>query len=121
MDELEVVLRQNLGEGQSATFTFRDECGMLSEGFVLRRGERLFAYRNQCRHQPLTLDYGDGEFFTEDRQYLLCRNHGALYEPETGYCVSGPCTGASLFPLKVTEEPDGLHILIPQTELQDLE
>lgn len=116
-----VSLTGSLSEGESRTFMYRDSIGMMVEGLVFRRGGRLFAYRNQCRHQPLPLDYGDGQFFTDDRRYLLCRNHGALFEPETGYCISGPCLGACLFPLEVAEKNGNTEILIPPAPELDLE
>lgn len=119
--EATVSLTGSVSEGESRTFTYRDSIGLMVEGLVFRREGRLFAYRNQCRHQPLALDYGDGEFFSEDGQYLLCRNHGALFKPESGYCVSGPCIGASLFPLEVVEKDGSIQILIPPAPELDLE
>lgn len=107
-----------LEEGQARSFAFRDQYGLLSEGFVFQRDGKLLAYRNQCRHQPLTLDYGDGEFFTEDNSYLLCRNHGALFQPETGLCVAGPCTGASLYPLIARAIPSGVEIVLPTSDTE---
>ena len=43
------------------------------------------------------------DFFTEDKEFLICRNHGAVYEPSTGICVDGPCAGQSLekLPIKI--------------------
>jgi len=105
-------------EGQARSFAFRDQYGLLAEGFVFRRNGELHAYRNQCRHQPLTLDYGDGEFFTEDNRYLLCRNHGALFEPNTGLCVAGPCTGASLYPMIARPTTAGVEIVLLTSEAE---
>lgn len=106
------LLKDSVPENGSASFSFRDEVGLLTEAFVIRRSGALYAYRNQCRHQPLTLDYGDGDVFTEDHQYLLCRNHGALFVPETGMCVAGPCAGASLYSLRAEDTPEGVLITI---------
>ena len=89
---------------RAITFTFRDEHGILSDGFLIRYNGELRAFRNQCRHQPLSLDYGDGDFFTEQGDLLLCRNHGALFEPDSGKCVAGPCAGACLHRLDITEK-----------------
>ena len=36
------------------------------------------------------------EFLEPDKQFLMCFNHGALFEVETGECVSGPCVGEGL-------------------------
>jgi nitrite reductase/ring-hydroxylating ferredoxin subunit len=63
----------------------------------------------------LSLDWVDNHFFTEDKRYLICANHGATYEPATGECVWGPCTGAFLqsVPLAIRDKtifafcPDG--------------
>ena len=38
---------------------------------------------------------------------LVCAAHGALYEPDTGRCVAGPCLGARLVGLRVREREDG--------------
>lgn len=116
-DRLTVTTSQELSEGKTAVFTFRDPAsGLLIEGFVIRFEGRLHAYQNQCRHQPLTLDYGDGSFLTDDGRYLLCRNHGALFEPGTGRCVAGPCLNASLYPIAVAEEDGRIIVDLPRAE-----
>lgn len=101
-----------IAEGKGRTFFYRDNNGLLTDAFVIRFHGALHAYRNQCRHVPLTLDYGDGDFFTDDGTHLLCRNHGAIYEPDTGLCVAGPCAGAALFSIPV-EVRDGQVIAKP--------
>ena len=75
------------------------------EGFLVNYGGRLFAYVNRCRHLSISLDWVDNRFFTEDNRYLICANHGAVYEPATGECVWGPCFGAFLrsVPLEVSD------------------
>ena len=109
-----------LEEGEVVSFSWRDSIGMISEGFVFRKNSHLHAYKNVCRHQPLTLDYGDGDVFTEDGQYLLCRNHGALFQPESGFCVDGPCQGASLFQFEV-QESNGTTVIIDSAPEMELE
>jgi len=125
MDEVtnqtEVLVEGPLSEGESRTFTYRDSIGLMAEGFVFRREGKLYSYRNVCRHQPLPLDYGDGDFFTEQQEYLLCRNHAALFEPETGLCVEGPCAGARLYPLEARDEDGVIRITVPAAEEFELE
>lgn len=70
-------------------------------GFVLRRGDRLYAYRNRCPHAGHRLDLRPHDFLTADGSLIVCRSHGALFEIETGYCVDGPCRGRALEPLPV--------------------
>lgn len=76
------------------------------EAFLVNYEGALYAYLNRCRHIPLTLDWVDNRFFTEDGRYLICANHGATYEPATGECVWGPCFGAALqaVPLEIAGE-----------------
>ncbi len=101
---------KTLIEGESVKFQFQRD-GLSFEGFAFRVGDQIVAYENRCRHLPLSLDYGDGSFFTRDGQHLICQSHGALYEPMTGLCVRGPCEGASLRPLKVELAQDALWLV----------
>lgn len=87
--------------------------GRLFEGVVIRKGASFHAYQNLCKHLPVTLDLRDGDFLTHDKERLICRSHGAIYEIETGLCTSGPCVGASLRKLDVVEEENRLVIRIP--------
>lgn len=85
---------------------FVSESGAQSPAFVVRHEGAAYAYVNRCPHLMLELDWEPGEFFDTAGEYLICSNHGALFEPATGLCVDGPCTGASLVQLEV-EESDG--------------
>jgi nitrite reductase/ring-hydroxylating ferredoxin subunit len=73
---------------------------------------RLAAYENVCRHIPLALDSGGGDFFTLDGRHLICATHGAIYEPLSGLCVRGPCEGASLKPLSVDVHDGFIEVTI---------
>jgi nitrite reductase/ring-hydroxylating ferredoxin subunit len=91
-----------LAHGQSKKFTLRR--GQRSfEGMLVNYQGELFAYINRCPHIGITLDWVDNQFFTVDSRYLMCANHGAVFEPPTGECVWGPCVGASLerVPLRI--------------------
>jgi nitrite reductase/ring-hydroxylating ferredoxin subunit len=92
-------------------FVFREE-GIQRNGFVAWFEGQVVAYENVCRHIPITLDYGDDEFFTGDRKHFICQTHGATYEPLTGLCVAGPCVGASLRKLGVVVEGETVRLVI---------
>jgi nitrite reductase/ring-hydroxylating ferredoxin subunit len=62
------------------------------------------AYANVCRHRALPLDLGQRSPMSDDGRFLLCGQHGALYDPAEGICVSGPCVGLRLFAIPVREE-----------------
>ncbi len=80
--------------------------------FVIRFQDQVYGYLNQCQHLPVELDWNHGEFFDKQGQYLICATHGALYEPQTGYCVVGPCAGKYLTKLKVVESHQQIFIQI---------
>ena len=65
-------------------------------GFVVRRGERVYAYVNVCPHAGRSLQWKPDAFLTRDRRLIMCSAHGAIFEIETGLCVAGPCMGAHL-------------------------
>ena len=45
--------------------------------FVVRFDYQIFAYLNRCGHIAIPLDYMPGEFFSDDKQTLVCATHGA--------------------------------------------
>ena len=89
----------------------RFELPTWSPGFAVRYAGKVRAYVNRCPHASTELDWQPGEFFEESGLYLICSTHGALFEPGSGYCVAGPCRGASLEPLAIRER-DGQVILL---------
>ena len=73
----------------------------VTEGFVVNFRGRYYAYINYCIHAGTPLDWWPNEFFSDNHRFLRCGTHGSLYEPNTGKCAGGPCTGGALFPLQV--------------------
>jgi nitrite reductase/ring-hydroxylating ferredoxin subunit len=80
------------------------QLGEFATGFVVRYHGKAYAYVNQCAHVAVELDWNQGEFFTVNKDYLICATHGAHYRPDNGFCVMGPCKGKSLQALPVTEQ-----------------
>jgi nitrite reductase/ring-hydroxylating ferredoxin subunit len=86
--------------------------GELATGFVVRFHGRPYAYVNKCAHVPVELDWNPGEFFTAQKDYLICATHGAHYQPDTGFCVMGPCKGKRLKAIQVVEQNQQIIINI---------
>ena len=65
--------------------------------------EEVHGFLNSCPHIGIGLDYGDGDCLFEPG-VLVCSMHGALFEADSGTCISGPCAGQSLtrLPIVVT-------------------
>ncbi|AKU91224.1 Ferredoxin subunits of nitrite reductase and ring-hydroxylating dioxygenase [Vulgatibacter incomptus] len=78
------------------------------EAFAIRFEGQLRAWVNVCTHRALELDLGSGSFFARDGRLLLCRAHGALFDPLDGSCAGGVCgKGTGLAAVKIVEE-DGI-------------
>ncbi len=67
-------------------------------------------YLNECRHLPIPIDLGSKRYLTNDKRHLLCGTHGALYRPDDGVCVSGPCLSLALTTLPLIEEDGVLYV-----------
>jgi nitrite reductase/ring-hydroxylating ferredoxin subunit len=64
--------------------------------FIQPRGTGAVAYVNSCPHIGLPLDLKPGTMYNPDVGYFICSTHGALFGPDTGLCVGGPCAGRHL-------------------------
>jgi nitrite reductase/ring-hydroxylating ferredoxin subunit len=71
------------------------------KGFVVRVAGGARAYLNRCAHLAYPLNYLPDRFLSHDGAVILCTAHGALYEKDSGLCISGPCAGAALVRLPV--------------------
>ena len=90
-----------LAPGETKKFLLHVE-GQEEECFVVNHAGKLYAYVNRCLHVPMTMDWIDNQFMTEDKKFILCATHGACYLPDTGECVSGPPCGKFLIPITLT-------------------
>ncbi len=106
MSRVRVCSAEELLEGGAGVRFEIEQRGATIAAFAVRFRGRVFGYINRCAHVPIELDWNHGEFFDSSKLYLICSTHGALYEPETGRCVGGPCRGRRLEPVTL-EESDG--------------
>lgn len=88
--------------GLAATFTTLDG----ASAFAVRWNGGVYGYLNQCPHAGGPLDF-EGQVLESSGRFLMCARHGAIFEPDTGKCVGGPCRGARLTSLAVREAADG--------------
>ena len=59
---------------------------------VVREQQAFYVYRNRCPHMGVALNWLPDDFMDPHSGLLRCAMHGALFLPETGECVAGPCT-----------------------------
>ena len=78
----------------------------LAEGstpaLVVRWHGTVYGYINRCAHVAFPLDW-KGRVLEKSGRFIMCPKHGATYEPDSGRCVGGPCTGSTLTALNVHE------------------
>jgi nitrite reductase/ring-hydroxylating ferredoxin subunit len=76
-------------------------------GLVVRKDGAVRAYANWCPHKGHPLNLAEDDFLAPvpgGGQLLRCASHGALFVPENGLCVVGPCAGRSLRSLECRVE-----------------
>ena len=78
--------------------------------FAVNLGGSVHAYVNACPHAGNRLDARAAGLLSADGRLLACSVHGAVFAPDTGVCVEGPCPGARLERLVVTRDGDDLVI-----------
>jgi nitrite reductase/ring-hydroxylating ferredoxin subunit len=93
--------------------------GQTCRAFAIRYQGQAHAYLNRCAHVAMEMDFQPNRFFDISGDWLICATHGALYEPQTGQCRSGPCRGGLI---KITlSEGDGVVHWHTDYNLQPLE
>jgi nitrite reductase/ring-hydroxylating ferredoxin subunit len=90
---------------------------MFSEGsarlqlIVQRLEDGVRVFENRCPHAGTPLNMFDDRFLDISGKRLICRTHGALFDPDSGKCVRGPCKGQYLRPVAVEVRDGGVYSL----------
>ena len=58
--------------------------------FITQLDGSFYAYQNVCPHLQVELEFLENQFLDQDQEFIQCSTHGALFEVETGLCISGP-------------------------------
>ena len=53
--------------------------------FVVKKDDQIFVYENSCPHTSGPLDWMPDSFLDEDNNYIMCANHGALFQINDGH------------------------------------
>ncbi len=88
-----------------------------TDGFVVNWQGKYIAYLNSCPHTGVSLNWLPNQFFDLESRYLQCGMHGAIFEPDTGLCVRGPCRAQSLLKLPLITCKDNLYLLFDEFTL----
>ena len=85
------------------------------KGFVVRRGNEVFAYQNFCTHLGHPLNWMPDRFLTKDLTAIMCASHGAMYEIDTGLCFAGPCLGKELIKVELAVRDGVVYVSGPES------
>ena len=85
------------------------------KGFVVRRGDEVFAYQNFCVHLGHPLNWMPDRFLTKDLTAIMCASHGAIYEIDTGLCFAGPCLGKELIKVELAVRDGVVYVSGPES------
>ncbi len=104
-----IVALEDVPADSTHLFRVRDADGAVQEAILVRTDDGIAGWLNYCQHLThIALDKGSGAELRNGE--LVCVNHGAYFEVDTGLCTHGPCEGARLASLPVCEE-DGVVYL----------
>jgi nitrite reductase/ring-hydroxylating ferredoxin subunit len=89
-------------EDSTFLFTVREvDADENREAILVRLDGEVACWLNYCQHfTHITLDKGTGAEMRDGE--IVCTNHGAYFESDTGLCTFGPCEGAVLTAVEIT-------------------
>jgi nitrite reductase/ring-hydroxylating ferredoxin subunit len=103
------VEKASASDERPAVFAFVRK-GQTLGGFIVLTAAGPRAWVNRCPHVPYPLDFGDGDVLHEGQ--IVCVNHGARFDPQSGACVWGPARGRGLEALPVEDAGDRWRVVL---------
>lgn len=95
MSPVVITAVENVPDDSSYLFRVRGPEDDVREAILVRLADGVACWINECQHfTHISLDKGDGAPIRDGE--IVCANHGAMFEQETGKCTFGPCEGAYL-------------------------
>lgn len=112
----EIAAVEDVPDDSTYLFRVREvDSGEEREAILVRLDGEVAGWLNYCQHMThIELDKGSGAPIRDGE--ILCRNHGAMFETDTGFCTFGPCEGAYLDDVTVDVEDGTVHLADPDYE-----
>lgn len=120
MDAGRITALSDVPADSTFLFRVRDEADETREAILVRdraatdggetnAEDAVSCWLNYCQHLThIKLDKGSGAPMRDGE--LVCANHGAYFEADTGRCTFGPCEGAYLADIEVTVSDGGVYL-----------
>jgi nitrite reductase/ring-hydroxylating ferredoxin subunit len=79
----------------------------------------ITGWLNSCQHfTHIRLDKGSGAEMRDNE--IVCTNHGAMFEADSGLCTFGPCDGAYLERVGVATDNGSVYLTDTDYEFVDV-
>ena len=108
-DDCFVIAADAVAEGEYREATVERD-GRRNWLVLTRREGRVRAWLNVCPHAGRSLNWAPDKFLKDPDGNLVCAAHGAVFEPDDGQCIAGPCRGAALTSVAVDERDGEVHL-----------
>jgi nitrite reductase/ring-hydroxylating ferredoxin subunit len=97
-----ITATERIPEDGTFLFTVRDRADdEEKEAILIDLADGVTGWLNYCQHfTHIKLDKGSGAEVRNGE--IVCTNHGAYFEEDTGLCTHGPCEGAYLAEVETT-------------------
>ena len=84
--------------------------------FAIKKDDFCHVYWDICPHIGTPLEWQENQFLDDGGEFIKCETHGALFEIDSGKCLSGPCIGKKLhkIPFKIYND----MIIVNESDLQ---
>jgi nitrite reductase/ring-hydroxylating ferredoxin subunit len=111
-DWVDLCATDEIADPGSHGFSIDIEDGESLALFVVHRNGGFFAYVKRCPHTGAPLEWTPHQFLDLDNSFIQCAMHGALFRPEDGYCLRGPCVGRSLQALELAVSDSRIRVRV---------
>ena len=111
-----ITAAEEVPENDTLLFIIKERnTGEEAEAILLRAGDEIACWLNYCQHLThIRLDKGPGAPTRNGE--IVCANHGATFERDSGLCTYGPCEGAYLNGVEVAVENGDVYLDDPDYE-----
>ncbi|PSP75465.1 (2Fe-2S)-binding protein [Halobacteriales archaeon QS_1_68_20] len=111
MDGDRITMVDRVRAESTFLFTVEEaETGDHREAILIRLNGEIAGWLNYCQHLThIKLDKGSGAPVRDGE--IICTNHGAMFEQDSGLCTFGPCEGAYLDGVEVAVEDGDVYLV----------
>jgi nitrite reductase/ring-hydroxylating ferredoxin subunit len=116
MDEgSRITATENVPADSTFLFTVRNGDDEEKEAILVELDDGLAGWLNYCQHfTHIKLDKGSGAELRDGE--IVCTNHGAYFEEDTGLCTYGPCEGAYLQTIDIETRDGDVYLVDDEYE-----